>query len=824
MIPGMLFLRKWKVSSEGSFKLKNSSLPDIRLIFLTYLLLLFQTSFQLMASEINDPFGSSIHMDKNHYQLSGYVYDQEGEALVSAYLVINPGNVTTVTNDQGYFKVELEEGTYTIECQYLSMVRYKKVINLSSNLQIKITLNPSDINLEQVVITARPTQDINSLNVGSSYLDLHSLNKLPSLLGETDVIRSITTLPGVVNSGEASSGFYVRGGGADQNLILLDDVPVFNTSHLFGFFSVYNPSILNGYTLYRSGGSAKYGGRISSILDVRLKNGDMEKMNYFGEVSPTTLSLEMDGPLAPQTSIVLAGRFAYPNYILHLFNDKNIKSSKAGFYDGNFKIRHVFSDKDNMDLSAYASHDWFKFPSDTVYHWSNYLGRIKWNHIYSHNLSSNLTLAKSDYENITSGITPGKSYDYKTGIDYSEIKVDFNYNGIRNHEVDFGAGDEIYKIQPGELITDSSSAFNPVHLQLDRGSDFFAYLNDQVVFNSKFSLGLGLRGTYFMNLGPSETYVYQEGIPKSYLTIIDTLFYSQGQVTKSYWGIEPRISAKYSIGDESSLKASYNRTRQYIQIVSNTATITPVDVWKLANRYIKPQYADQFSLGYFYVKNDKSYEMSWEIYYRLLHNQVDYKDGAVLTLNPLLESDLLFGKGYAYGSEWFLRKNTGSLTGWLSLSLSRAFRLINGATPVETINNGIAYPSDYDKPVNVDLFLNYKFPNSRWSFSTNANYTTGRPITAADSWFLYSGTIFSNYTGRNQERMPDYERLDISFNYDSDQTKRVRTTWNISVYNLLFRKNAYSAFFKHYYGTPPMTYKLAVIGVAVPSLSFGIYF
>ncbi len=761
--------------------------------------------------------------NQQKYSLTGYVYDQDGTPLESAYVVVNPGNVTTITNEKGYFKMTLVPGSYTIECQYLSRVRYKKDITISADTQVKINLKQSNINLEQVVVTAAPTQDINSVNVGSSYLDLASLKRLPSFLGETDVIKSIATLPGVVNSGEASSGYYVRGGGADQNLILLDGIPVFNSSHLFGFFSVYNPSILSSYTLYRTGGSAKFGGRISSILDVRLKNGSMDKMNYFTEVSPTTLSLEMDGPVSSKTSIVLAGRIADPDYVLSLFSDKNISNSKAGFYDGNFKIKHVFSEKDNIDFSSYASHDWFKFPSDTVYKWSNYLAGVRWNHIYSKNLSSNLSLDKSIYANTTSGMTPGKEYDYTTGINYSGLKLDFNYLRFVRHELDFGAGVEKYIVQPGALQT-SKSIYNPIQLPGERARIFNAYLNDQYTLSRKVSLGLGIRGTCYMNLGPATTYVYREGLPRSYQTIMDTLYFGKGQVSDTYWGLEPRLSVKYSLSEVSSLKASYDRTRQYIQILSNTASITPVDVWKLADRYIKPQYADQVSAGYFYVSAEKTYEFSWELYYRFLHNQVDYKDGAVLVLNDLIDADLLFGRGYAYGSEWFVRKNEGPVTGWLSVSLSRSMSVISGTTPEETINKGQPYPSNYDKPVNVDLFLNYKFPNSLWSFSVNANYNTGRPVTEADSWFLYEGNIFSNYTGRNQERMPDYHRLDISFNYESKPDKRVQTKWSISVYNLYFRRNAYSAFFKHYYGSPPRTYKLSIIGVAVPSLNFGLKF
>ena len=773
------------------------------------------------SRDVMNPLDHLSTIDR--YRLSGYVFGPEGEPLEGAAVVISPGNITILTDKQGYFQVDLKGGSYRVECRYISMIRFRREVSLSSDVQLIFHMTQSNFNLGEVVVTARPTQDLNSLSTGSSYMDLHSLNNLPSFLGQTDVIRSITTLPGVVSSGEAASGFYVRGGGADQNLILLDEVPLFNSSHLFGFFSVFNPSVLSGYTLSRTGGSARYGGRISSVLDVRIKNGNPDQMNYSGEISPVTLNLEMDGPLSSKTSLVLAGRLANPDYILRLFPDPDIRSSRGSFYDGNVKVSHSFSGKDNIDLSAYWSLDQFKFPYDTVYQWANYLGRLKWNHLYNRNLSSNLSVSKSLYRNVTDGITPGKEYRYFTGINYTGIRIDFDYVRKEKQDMEFGSGIENYIIQPGRLVPEDP-AYNPARLQIDRGSELYLYANDQIIINKRISAGIGLRGTYYMNYGPSQTYLYQAGLPKSYLTITDTLYYGKGDVTKSYSGLEPIISFKYSLGETSSLKASYDHTGQYIQIISNTASITPVDVWKLSNRYIKPQTADQLSAGYFYISSLKTYEFSWEIYYKFLHNQVDYKDGALLVLNPLIEPELLFGRGFAYGSEWFLKKNSGPITGWFSLSLSKSYRIIKGSAPEEMINDGKAYPSNFDKPFNFDLFMNYKFPNSRWTFSANANYTTGRPITAADSWFQYAGQIFSNYSGRNQERMPDYQRIDLSLNRDSNPNKKIKTTWGISVYNLFFRKNAYSAFYKHYYGSIPGAYKLAIIGIAVPSVSFGMKF
>jgi outer membrane receptor protein involved in Fe transport len=380
-----------------------------------------------------------------------------------------------------------------------------------------------------------------------------------------------------------------------------------------------------------------------------------------------------------------------------------------------------------------------------------------------------------------------------------------------------------YRIQPGKLSIYGTSSFNPTELQQDHGTEYFAYINDEIVLSEKLSVAAGLRYAYFVKKGPADTYIYEEGRPRSETSITDTLFYGKGDVAQTYHGLEPRASVKYSLTPTSSVKAGYSRTRQYIQIISNTATITPVDVWRLSNRYIQPQIADQFSVGYFSITPNNAYELSWEVYYKKLMHQVDYKDGATILLNPTLEADLLFGSGTAYGSEWLIKKNVGKLNGWVSFTYARSFRTIAGSTEEETINNGVQYPSNYDKPFNLNIFTNYQL-STRWTFSANFNYSTGRPITASDSWFRYFNTIFSNYQGRNQQRMPDYHRLDLSLNFNAPPEKKVQTSWSVSVYNLYLWNNAYSTLFKHYYGSPVGAYKLAIIGIAVPSVSFNIKF
>lgn len=748
---------------------------------------------------------------------------QAGEPLAGAFVLLNPGNRTVSADENGRFSVMLEAGDYTIECQYLGMERLVQQVALRRDITLRLQMSTKANSLRQVEIVAKSSMDVNSNQMGSTYMDVKLLTKMPALLGEVDVIRSVSSLPGVVSAGEGTAGFYVRGGSADQNLVLLDDVPVFNSAHLFGFFSVYNPDVLKSYTLHRSGISARYGSRISSILDVQLRDGNEERLQYQAGISPISAKFSVDGPVSPKLTILAAGRAAYPGYLLKMFNSENIRNSSGHFYDLNLKANYKLNDNNNLSFSTYHSEDGFKFPFDTTYQWTNTLGNIKWTHVHGENLSSTVTVAKSVYSNNVEGIATGDEFNLSSGIDFTQLKADLGYFGLERHAIDFGGGVSAYDIQPGKLEPYGTSSLNPRELQQDKGTEYHAYLNDEITLNARWSVSLGLRHSYFVKRGPTDVYLFEEGRPRSETSITDTLVYGSGKPVQTYQGLEPRASVRFLLSDTRSLKASYSRTRQYLQLVSNTAAITPVDVWKLANTHIKPQVADQLAVGYFYVKPDNAYELSWELYYKLLHNQVDYKDGAVILLNPSLEAELLIGDGVAYGSEWLLKKNTGRTTGWLSLTYSRSLRKIAGNTPEETINRGEWYPSNYDKPINLNIFVNRQL-HPKWTVSGNLNYTTGRPITASDSWYRYHGHIFSNYTGRNQARMPDYHRLDASLNYEFEKRKWVEYTASFSVYNLYGRRNAYSAFFRHYYGRPPGVYKLAIIGVPIPSLNLNAKF
>lgn len=761
--------------------------------------------------------------EDKQYRLSGVVTNAAGDRLEGAFIVIRPGDKGVLTNKQGRFTTRLPKGTYELTCQYIGMAPLKEAIVLDNNKEVVLKLGEQKVSLNQVEITTNSIIDINSVQMGSSFMDQELLTRMPKLLGEADVIRAVSAMPGVVNAGEGTAGFYVRGGSSDQNLVLMDGAPLFNANHLFGFYSVYNPDILKSFTLHRSGISAAYGGRISSILDVSLRDGNTEKMKYEAGITPITAKVSIDGPLSDKVTVLAAFRGAYPDYLMKLFRSENVKNSSGFFYDGNLKLKHQLNEKNSLTFSGYHSADGFKFLYDTTYSWTNTLGSLKWTHLFHNDFTGSVTLVKSVYHNTVEGIATGEEFKLNSGIDLSQVKLNLGYFGLQNHQIDFGGEASAYAIQPGDLVPYGTSSLNRRTLREDKGYEAAAYINDEIKVNDKLTFSLGLRYSHFTKVGPSEIYRYWEGRPKNDKYILDTLFISAGSVVQTYQGLEPRASLKYSLTENASLKTGISRTRQYIQLISNTAAITPVDVWKLSNRDIKPQVADQVSLGYFYLQPDNVYEFSWEVYYRKLYNQIDYKDGAVLLLNPNLDADLLFGEGHAYGSEWLVKKNQGRLTGWLSMTYSRALRRIKGPTKEETINDGKLYPSNYDKPVNLNIFANYK-AWLNWNVSANFTYSTGRPITGADSWYRYHDQIFANYVGRNQARMPDYHRLDLSFNREPIVRERATYTWGISVYNLYGRKNAYSTLYQHYYGAPAGAYKLSVIGMPIPSVNFNVKF
>ena len=779
--------------------------------------------------------GKTQDLAKGGYAtISGYIKEAKtGEGIIGGTVYVEELKKGTATNQYGFYSITLPAGNYHIAFSYIGLKKERKHIILYSSGTFNMELSEKYIRLHEVIITSE-TEDLNitGVQMGKSSMNIKTIKTIPAFLGEVDVISSLMLFPAVSTVGEGAAGFNVRGGDVGQNLILLDDAPIFNSSHVFGFFSVFNPDAVKNATLYTGSIPAKYGGRLSSILDVKQNEGNLKEFTGKGGIGLVSSRLAIEAPIVKdKCSFIIAGRTTYSDWILQKVPDINVQNSAASFYDVTAKINYTFDNKNKLFLSTYLSDDKFRFGQDTTYNWGTANAVLKYNHIFGEKLFSDFTAVYSNYHYKAYNQPGINSFELEYGIAYKNLKADFTYF-LQKHQLDFGVGTIWYGFQPGTLIPVSEdSNINPVFMEEEQSREMAIYINDEYKIGPKITIMYGLRYSLFHNLGPGNVYIYQDSIPKDPFSIIDTLQFSKGKVIKSYGGFEPRISVKLGIGPGSSVKLSYNRMRQYIHLISNTTAITPVDIWKTSNKYISPQIGDQITVGYFRNFAKNTIETSIEAYYKKTSNLVEYKDGANLLLNETLEADLLEGKGRAYGIELQAKKKTGRLTGWTSYVYSRSERQVNGEFDEEQINFGEYYPSNWDKPHNLKATGNYRITR-RWSFAANFTYSTGRPFTAPYSKYrINSGKLLHNisvaiFSQRNQYRIPDYHRLDISVTLGESHRKyrKWKGSWTFSVYNVYGRKNAYSVFYKDVNETLPMPYKLSILGVPFPSLAYNFTF
>ncbi len=761
--------------------------------------------------------------------LKGYVKDQAtGEPIIGANVVEKSQGIGAATDKNGFYSLVLTTGHHQLTFSSIGYESGDQVIALYSNGSYDQTLIKSAVQLSEVEIKSQQNKldNLAAIQSGVSKLDLSQVKKLPAFMGEIDVVKTLKLMPGVSSIGEAASGFNVRGGNVDQNLILMDEAPIFNSSHLFGFFSVFNPDALQDITLYRGGIPAQYGGRISSVLEVKQKEGNFEKWQGNGGIGPVTGRLALQGPIIKnKTSILVAGRSSYSDWLLHRMRDPELKQSSASFYDLSAKISHKLSSKDKISLSGYASQDKFGFALDTLYSWRNQAASLLYSHTFTDKFFLDVAAVYSNYDFGINIDEPNNASDYKNGIRQQSLKANFTYV-TGSHEMQFGATLVDYLFSPGSIKPNSEySQIIPISLAKKNGREGGIFVNDEFNVTPRLSVMAGLRFSFYQHLGPGQIYSYAENQAPSEETINDTLQYSSGEVMKTYGGIEPRLSVRYRLNENASVKAGYNRIRQYIHLVSNTAAASPVDTWTTSSAAIKPQIGDQVSLGYFQNLAQNTFETSVEIYYKDIQNILDYKNGAILYLNQNLEADLLQGKGRAYGAEFTLNKKSGRLSGWANYTYSRIQLKMQGQTPETTVNLGDYYPANYEKPHTLNIVSNYQF-NKRVNFGANFTYSTGRPISAPISFFQYDVFSVPNYALRNQYRIPDYHRLDLSIAVQTGykKNKKWEGSWNFSIYNVYARKNAYSVFFKKVYGSPAQPYRLAVVGTMLPSVTYDFKF
>ena len=774
------------------------------------------------------PIGTKTNNLQGTATLTGTVKDvKSGEAIIGASVFIESPMIGISTDQFGRYSLTLPKGRHEIKIKSIGMKHTQRQIMLYSNGKLDVEVEEDITPLKEVLVQSERDVRVTGMQMGAERLDIRTMKQMPLALGETDVMKVVLTLPGVQTVGEGTVGLNVRGGATNQNLLLFNDAIVYNPSHLFGFFSTFNPDVLKSVELYKSGITADYGGRLSSVLDVQSREGNLKKFSASGGISPITGRLTIEGPIIKErTSFIVGVRSTYSDWILKQLKDPQLRNSQASFYDVTANLSHKINDNNSLSLSGYISQDKFKLNSDTSYSYSDRNASIKWKHVFNPKFYSVVTGTVSKYSySINSIQNPVNAFDMDFSIQQFNAKADFNYFINPKHNLTAGISTIQYHLAPGDFKPyGSESLIKPDLLQKEQGQESAVYLGDNYEVTPKLSLYFGLRYSFYQFLGPKDVYTYPEGAPRQETSIQDTVSYGSGKAIANYGGPEPRVSARYILSPSSSFKISYNRMRQYIQMLSNTTAITPTDTWKLSDQYVKPQTGDQVSIGYYKNVKGNTVEFSVETYYKLMHNTVDYKNGAVLLLNHHLETDVVNARGKAYGVEFLAKKSSGRLNGWISYTYSRSFLQTKGAFPSETVNRGEYYPSSYDKPHAVNFIGNYKL-SRRVNFSLNLIYSTGRPITLPIAKYELEGTRRVFYSDRNQYRIPDYFRSDVSINIEGNHKirKLAHSSWTFAVYNLTGRKNAYSVYFVAQNGVIN-GYKLSIFGQPIPTITYNFKF
>lgn len=773
--------------------------------------------------EIGTPGGAK---KSNMANISGYIRSAENGEEFSGVTISVEGTKLQVMSDQfGYFSLFLTPGRHVIHFSYMGTFDTRRQVILYSDGHLNVNLRNKIVQLKEVVIAPEKERNIRSTVMGMDKLNIAAIKQIPTVMGEIDVLRVIQNLPGVKTVGEASTGLNIRGGATDQNLILFNDLNIYNPTHLFGFFSAINPDVIKDVNLYKSSIPAKYGGRISSVLDITSLDGNDKKLKGSAGIGLLTSQVSLNGPLIKEkTTFVVGARSTYSDWLLNLL-PKEYKNSTANFHDVTMHISHKINNKNQLYLNGYYSKDKFTMDANTHYQYQNLNGNIKWKHNFNSRLYSVVMAGADDYfYEAKDSIYPQQAYILKYRISQYKTKVDFNYFLDNRHTLTFGASSQLYKIQPGQVSPWDHSLRIADMLQKEQALESALYFSDQFNVTEKLSMEAGVRLNVYNFLGPNNVTTYAPGAPYLVENITGTMQYARGKIIKSYILPDYRVGMRYMLSPKTSMKVSFNTLNQFIHQISNTTAITPTDIWKLSDSYIRPQGGTQVSLGLYRNFKNNTIETSLEVYYKWIRNYMDYKSGANLLMNHHLETEVLNTKGKSYGTELLVKKPTGKLNGWISYTWSRAFIKQDDKLAGETINEGNYYPSNFDQPHSLAVIGNYKFSH-RFSVSMNVNYSTGRPITLPIGIFDYAGSPRMLYSNRNEYRIPDYFRTDLSINIDGNHKihQLTHNTWTIGVYNVTSRKNAYSVYFVTENGQVK-GYKLSIFGTAIPYLTYNIRF
>ncbi len=768
-----------------------------------------------------------VRTPKSTATINGILVDSgNGEPIVGAQVIVQELKNGSLTDINGAFSFQLNSGIYHVEAKYVGYQPHFYILGFSpygTEGNIEIGLFPESKELESVIVTAeRVDANVTNQLTGVELLTIETIKSLPTFMGEVDPVRSLTTLPGVSTAGELSSGFNVRGGETGQNLILQDGAPIYNPSHLFGFFSAFNPDMVSDFALYKGGGPANFGGRISSVLDIDLRNGDAGMHTLTGGVGLVSSRLSVEGPIVREkSSYIIGGRISYTNWLVNSTQNIQLKNSAAKFHDITGKIFHSIDQSNVISLSAYNSYDDFKLATDSIFSWGTLNFSLRWDHTFNEKFSSTLGIFNSNYFSEIESNDEIESFVYRNGINTSGIKYDVNFN--RDERLKLIAGLEInnVEIEPGRIKPlNQEGNTQPQNMNDQHEVESAIYFHGDFNLSAKWAISAGLRYSHFFRLGPDDIFIFDyDNLEGRYPSVTDTINYNSGEIIKQYNGLEPRFSIRFLLNDETSLKASYYRGYQYLHLISNTTSTTPQDYYVSSGPYLKPEIGDQYSLGLFKNLKNNQFEVSVEGFYKNIKNAVDYIEGADITLNPKLEAGLAQGDGLAYGVEFLFKKNNiGKVNGWLAYTYSRSLRRFNSGGEFKLINEGNYYPSSFDKPHNLSIVFNIYLAD-RTILSTNFSYSTGRPITIPVSKFSYDAYLsVLNYSQRNEYRIPDYHRLDVSLTFKDKPkpNKRWMGEWVLSVFNVYGRDNAYTIYFSRY-GTAN---KLSVLGTVFPSFTY----
>ncbi|MBD0831238.1 TonB-dependent receptor [Aestuariibaculum sediminum] len=779
---------------------------------------------------------SCLIWGQEKYTIRGTLKDiSNGETLIGATIFLQGTNNGSITNEYGFYSLTAPKGNYTVIVSYLGYNTITKTIDLNADTTLDFELEEFSTSLDEVVVVAEEPEQIaiRKPQMSVSKLNSGTIKQIPVVLGEVDVLKSIQTLPGVTNNGEGSAGFNVRGGAADQNLVLLDEAIIYNTSHFFGFFSVFNADAIKDIKLYKGDIPANFGGRVSSVLDVRQKDGNSKDFSFNGGVGLISSRLAAEGPiLGDKGSFLVAGRASYAHLLMKMIED--LKDDKISFYDLNLKTNYQINDNNRVYLSGYFGRDVFNLSSVIKNNYGNASGNLRWNHIFSDKLFSNLSFiySKYDYQIILDFI----ELDWLADIKNYNLKYDLKYYLNDKINLDFGVSGITYNLNPGEIEPSTeTSSINYLKLDEKRAFEGGLYVSAEHEISNKLSMQYGLRLSSFFRLGGQSMTNYVNDQPVVYNSNLDIYergeaqdetYYEKGESIKKFNNLEPRFGLSYQLNNNTAIKASYTRAAQYLHLLSNTSSVTPLDVWTPSGQYIKPQLSNQYAIGYFTKFKNNTYALELESYYKTVDNRIDYIDGSDLIGNNNIETEILNGEARAYGLELLLRKNKGDFTGWFAYTLSKSEqRTLGGKAGGPGINGGAWYNTPFDRTHDISITGNYKL-NDKWSFGSNLIFQTGRPVTYPNGQYTYEGLSVATYANRNGDRLPSYHRLDLSATYKPNKKpdNNWKGEWVFGIYNVYNRRNAASISFRQsdQTGLNEAT-RISIFGV-IPSVSYNFKF